>query len=329
MTANVGIRDSRGLVGRGVRFLRRRIHGLRHRIDAWKMPARIDEQDVPEMVAVRFYALDQWQDWLVNHQAEKRSAMTSRLLRTVRRQGFVEPLTGRKFRPSEIVISTDNLRESLVAGSISSRMRAVLLCIEREAAVASNDLRLLAAESVTSFAALLRDKFPNFVGTEYLPGEAEKVALPGVQHVDIQDMHFGDRSFDLFVSGDVMEHVPEPEQAISEISRILAPGGVVISTFPFLSGQQETLVKASIGEDGAIAFHAEPEYHGNPVDIEGGSLVFTVPAWDVLDLYRKYGFEDVYMLGVYSVRHAIISQDTPVVLVLVAQKPVLPVDTDR
>lgn len=329
MTANMWSNGSRSLLSRGVRFFRRRIRGLTHRVDAWKMPACIDERGAPEMVAERFYNLSQWQDWLLAHPAEMRLAMKSSLLRTVRRHGFVEPLSGRKCKPPEIDIASDNLRESLVAGSINSRMRAVLLCIENEFSRVSNRQRLLAAEAVTSFAKLLRGRFPNFVGTEYLPGEAERSALPDIEHLDIQDMHFEDRSFDMFISGDVMEHIPQPERAIAEIYRILAPGGVTFSTFPFLSDHQETLVKATLGKDGAVNYHAEPEYHGNPVDIEGGSLVYSIPAWDVLDLYRQHGFEDVYMLGIFSVEHAIISHDNPLVLVLAAHKPASVMGTDQ
>lgn len=43
---------------------------------------------------------------------------------------------------------------------------------------------------------------------------------------------FDDASFDLVINNQVMEHVPDLEAVLTEISRVLKPGGKVLSLFP-------------------------------------------------------------------------------------------------
>jgi SAM-dependent methyltransferase len=45
---------------------------------------------------------------------------------------------------------------------------------------------------------------------------------------------FDDRSFDTVLLSDVLEHLPDPELAFSEIARLLRPGGALILNTPFL-----------------------------------------------------------------------------------------------
>ena len=52
---------------------------------------------------------------------------------------------------------------------------------------------------------------------------------------DIADVPVDDASFDAVLCTEVFEHIPDPVKALSEIYRILKPGGVLILTAPFLS----------------------------------------------------------------------------------------------
>ena len=45
-------------------------------------------------------------------------------------------------------------------------------------------------------------------------------------------MSFDDSSFDLVLSNHVLEHVPDDQQAVSELARVLIPGGTAIITIP-------------------------------------------------------------------------------------------------
>ncbi len=46
------------------------------------------------------------------------------------------------------------------------------------------------------------------------------------------DLSFPDNTFDLIISVDVIEHVGHPEQMLTEIQRVLKPGGLAFITFP-------------------------------------------------------------------------------------------------
>jgi SAM-dependent methyltransferase len=52
---------------------------------------------------------------------------------------------------------------------------------------------------------------------------------------DITDIPVEDASFDTVLCTEVLEHIPYPDQAIKEISRILKSGGKLILTAPFQS----------------------------------------------------------------------------------------------
>jgi SAM-dependent methyltransferase len=48
----------------------------------------------------------------------------------------------------------------------------------------------------------------------------------------ILDMPYDDGTFDVVLASEILEHVPEVEQAIAELVRILAPGGILAITVP-------------------------------------------------------------------------------------------------
>jgi SAM-dependent methyltransferase len=57
----------------------------------------------------------------------------------------------------------------------------------------------------------------------------------GAQHLrccDVTALQFADASFDVVVTADVLEHVPDDERAVKEMARVLRPGGVLVATVP-------------------------------------------------------------------------------------------------
>jgi SAM-dependent methyltransferase len=75
--------------------------------------------------------------------------------------------------------------------------------------------------------------------TQYLkcdlyPGSAD------VQHVDIEHMSFDDGSFDLVIANHVLEHVSDDNKAISEVSRVLKPGGWAVLQTPYSDMLEKT-----------------------------------------------------------------------------------------
>ena len=57
--------------------------------------------------------------------------------------------------------------------------------------------------------------------------------LPGpIELADVTAMPFTDESFDAAILGEVLEHVPDDAGALSEVARVLQPGGVLAVSVP-------------------------------------------------------------------------------------------------
>jgi len=74
------------------------------------------------------------------------------------------------------------------------------------------------------------------VGLDINPRNVETVSrrLPQQRCVlgDVEAMPFDDATFGTVVCTEVLEHVPDPRKALTEIRRVLVPGGVLIGSVP-------------------------------------------------------------------------------------------------
>jgi len=112
------------------------------------------------------------------------------------------------------------------------------------------------------------------------PGEYH--SSQGYRCENIENLTFADEEFDLFITQDVMEHIFKPQKAFKEIARVLKPGGAHVFTVPLINKNNKSERWASIGEQGKIIYHHEPEYHGNPIDSKG-SLVTMHWGYDITE----------------------------------------------
>jgi SAM-dependent methyltransferase len=264
-------------------------------------------------VIAPFTNLPSWKRWLDENPWATTPEYVASVVSAIRRKGFFDPLRGYA-HPSLIAIDERNLRESVVFRGLNSRCRAVLRLIID--ANLSDESVVYAPESVTALANLLREHFPNFIASEYLPTVSCRQKFPNTRHEDIQALSFEGSSIDAYVSCEIMEHIPSVPAAIREAARVLRPGGVFIATFPFRTVDQDTSVKATL-ENGQVRFLTEPEYHGNPIDPQG-SLVFSIPAWDILDTVCASGFSNAEMVAITS-RHFGIVADVPILVMRAAR----------
>jgi SAM-dependent methyltransferase len=183
-------------------------------------------------------------------------------------------------------VRSDNYREDLISAATGSFARQrVMVCALSLALLGVADaalpdlarhvnrlrLSLYIAESETVLARELRAAvlpdlltFSEYFGADRAPGEV----VDGIPHVDLQAAPFPDAWFDLMLTSDVMEHVPEAERAEREIVRMLKPGGAYCFTAPFNPALPEDEIRAEL-RDGRVVHHAEPIYHLDPVRPEG------------------------------------------------------------
>lgn len=148
-------------------------------------------------------------------------------------------------------------------------------------------------EQLTPLYAHLSRKHPHLVGSEFLGSDT----VPGtvrdnVRHEDVTNLSFPRNSFDFILSFDVLEHVADWKKALSEFARTLKPGGKLLFTAPFNKYSDQTLIRAEVSPTGEILHHLPPEYHGNPVDPENGSLCFQTFGWQLMDDLKDAGFEN-------------------------------------
>ena len=195
------------------------------------------------------------------------------------------------------VAGAPNWRERLqcLTCGLNNRQRFVAHLVNESAA---RDVYLY--EQITQFWHWAQRTLPSVVGSEYLgPDVAPGAVVDGVRHEDALALTFADASLDLIVSNDVFEHVPDIDASLAEAARVLRPGGRMLFSVPFHHGEDVTVRRATL--DGSGLHHLlEPQYHGNPVDPEAGSLVFYDYGWDLLDRCRAAGFADAHVIGYWS-----------------------------
>jgi SAM-dependent methyltransferase len=70
--------------------------------------------------------------------------------------------------------------------------------------------------------------------TDLSPGMVEAARSSGVEAeftvVDAQEIPFANESFDVVIANHMLYHVPDRPRALAEISRVLAPGGLLVAT---------------------------------------------------------------------------------------------------
>ena len=135
---------------------------------------------------------------------------------------------------------------------------------------------------------------PRWRPSEYLEGVAPGSTREGVRCEDLTRLTYPDASFDLVLTSETLEHVPDLPAALSEIWRILALGGRHLLTVPLLPGVEATYARAILGPDGEMVHLATPILH--PAG-DAGYPVFTEFGADFPEILRRAGFETEVRFG--------------------------------
>ncbi len=145
------------------------------------------------------------------------------------------------------------------------------------------------------------ERLPQLHFSSYQGPERLGEIIDGVRNEDMSRFTYSDGAFDLILSSDTLEHVPDFRAALAETRRVLRPGGRHIFTVPVVWTRASTEIRARVGEDGEIEHLMPAIFHGRgggayrfiPVGVD--MLAFTEFGRDIVDYIRAAGFEaEVY-----------------------------------
>jgi glycosyltransferase involved in cell wall biosynthesis len=213
-----------------------------------------------------------------------------------------------------------NWREHLACDGcgLVTRTRAALHLLGNVVELSSTaDVYL--TEQITPFHDIVKRRFVRTVGSEYLPQVPRGTSdARGLRSEDVMKLTFATASFDAVLSFDVLEHVPDYRSALREFFRVLKPGGTLLFSAPFSADSPHTIVRAVLGADGEIKHLMQPEYHGNPVDPDGGALCYQYFGWDLLHEMAAVGFSRPRVLAYWSSHFAYLGGEQ---YMFIAHKP--------
>ena len=214
-----------------------------------------------------------------------------------------------------------NWRERMVCPvcGLNNRQRSALH-LATEVLGLRADSRVYITEQVTTTYNTLKSRIPGLIGSEFLgadtaPGHVDE---RGIRHEDLTRLSMANDSLDAILCFDVLEHVPGYDKALAECLRVLAPGGALLFSVPFLQDRDATRVRARFDAAGALVHDHPPVYHGDPVQPERGVLCFQEFGWDILERLRSIGFSHATAIACHDERYGYLGGIT---LLLVAWKP--------
>ncbi len=108
--------------------------------------------------------------------------------------------------------------------------------------------------------------FRKYFSKHFTNYETADLEMENVDHnVDLQNLPFNNESYDFIYASHVLEHVPNDRKAISEIRRVLKPGGIAVLPVPFVAEKTIEYPEANPNE----AYHMR------------------APGYDYIDRYKQ------------------------------------------
>jgi len=140
---------------------------------------------------------------------------------------YTDPIDGKSFR-SFLPYGYESPRENVLSPSTLSleRHRLLWLYLRKETNFFSDPLRVLHFAPEQAF----YKRFRNLSNLEYTTTDLHS-PLADVK-ADICDLPFEDDQFDVILCNHVLEHIPDDNRALSELYRVMKPGGWGIFQVP-------------------------------------------------------------------------------------------------
>jgi SAM-dependent methyltransferase len=273
----------------------------------------------PDVVLEFFDSLPSWSEWFLRNRWVSGHQRIQEAATYAKQHGIASVFLGLVQNADISVVETGN-RRTVLAKQLWNRQRGMLDLIAALTATADQQtVRIFGAEALSTWALAMRGRYPRYVGSEYLPGPIGGKFLFPIVHQDLRYLAYPDTSFDVVASQDVLEHVPDLPRCLTEMQRVLRPGGVMLSTFPFLYFSQDSHIKARLVEGQIEHLVADPEFHVSPLGPEG-ALVFQLPGWDMIEMAKYCGFADARFIFYYTKVGGIFGEDIAGYWFFVAQR---------
>src|SRR5262245_39365313 len=143
---------------------------------------------------------------------------------------------------------------------MSKRVRMLLWSIRR-LLPASSDLRVLHFNQINHLSKALRG-LGAVTETCFQEGVKRGATANGLVNEDICALTLPDKLFDLAIHSETLEHLFDFDRALSEVRRVLKPGGIQIYTVPLIhNGFTRQRMQQTV--DGGALQPLPPSYHGN------------------------------------------------------------------
>lgn len=215
---------------------------------------------------------------------------------------YVDFIVDYSYAYEENGVKIPNWRERLLCPNcnLNNRTRAAIHLINNQ--INPDKLsKIFLTEQTTPLYQYLKSHLPNTIGSEYMGSKIEFGTLDnnGIRNEDLTNLTFYNEEFDIVLSFEVFEHIPDFEKAFSEVLRVLKPGGKLLFTVPFNRNSHSNLIRAVI-QDNQIQHICTPEYHGDPMNEAEGCLCFYHFGWEILDQLKSSGFDEAYCCSFYS-----------------------------
>jgi hypothetical protein len=273
----------------------------------------------PDVVLEFFDSLPSWTEWFLRNQWVIGHHRIQEAATYAKQHGIASVFLGPVQTADISVVETGN-RRTVFAKQLWNRQRGVLDLIAALTVTADkHSVRIFGAEALSTWALAMRGRYPRYIGSQYLPGPiGDKFLFPIVSQ-DLRYLTYPDASFDVVASQDVLGHVPDLPRCLTEMLRVLRPGGVMLSTFPFLYFSQDSQIKARLVEGQIEHLVEDPEIHVSPLGTEG-ALVFQLPGWDMIEMAKDCGYADARFIFYYTKIGGIFGEDIAGYWFFVAQR---------
>ncbi|WP_240907339.1 class I SAM-dependent methyltransferase [Paludisphaera rhizosphaerae] len=136
-----------------------------------------------------------------------------------------------------------------------------------------------------------------FHSSEYVPNVRPGAYVSGIRNESLMGLTYENARFDLVLTSETLEHVPELNRALAEIRRVLVPGGLHVFTVPVSPNEAKTFPRARLRHDGSFeGLTQEIRHPGGDV----GYPVFTELGLDFPEILKRAGFETEVRFGPVS-----------------------------